>query len=464
LKDNIAVKLRLLPAVCEAVAEVAKINKTGEIYQVDEITMAVRKVLEKARRNILNQEFEPELWNWIKNEVLAELKSQDYNLRRVINATGVILHTNFGRAILAPEVADYVARQAVSYSNLEYDTETGNRGSRYSHVEDLLVELTGAEAAVVVNNNAAAVLLIMNTLANGKEVIVSRGELVEIGGSFRIPEVIKAGGARLVEVGTTNRTWPDDYLEAVSDDTAMYLKVHTSNYRIEGFEHSVSSKELVQLGKDLHIPVVEDLGSGSLTDGTEYGLPQEPTIREAVKSGAILVSFSGDKLLGGPQAGIIVGKKEFIEKLKSNQLMRAIRVDKLTLAALIGTLRLYHKNQISKIPVWRMLSKEKTELLAEAERLQKQIAEFSSLESEVIDSASRVGGGAFPTAEIPTTVCAVNTKSQTIEKLEHFLRQGSVPIIVRIFKGKILIDPRTLLPGDETEIISRLEEWNNLNI
>jgi len=473
-----AAKFRLLPAVHEVVAEAAEISEISEYYNAKEITWAVRNILDKARAKILQpgnsrekifwqykpDEFKLEFRNWLLTEVLNELKGLNVTLKRVINATGVVLHTNCGRAILAPEVADYVAQQAVHYSNLELDIETGNRGSRYSHVEELLKELTGAEASLVVNNNAAAILLIMNTFANQKEVIVSRGELVEVGGSFRIPEVLKAGGARLVEVGATNKTWLKDYSMAVNDNTAMFLKVHTSNYKIQGFEHSVSVKELVQLGDESGIPVVEDLGSGSFLDGTEFGLPPEPTIQEAVKSGVSLVTFSGDKLLGGPQAGIIVGKRDLIEKLRINQLTRAIRVDKLTLAALIGTLYLYQKKEITKIPIWRILSKDINELRIEAQSLQKKISPMSSLESDILDSTSCVGGGTFPTAMLPTVVCAVKTKCGSNNELERFLRQGRVPILARIFKEKILFDPRTLLPEDEEEIVTRLKEWHNYNL
>lgn len=479
-------RLRLLPAVHEAVSEISKINEIKEQYDIAGITWAVRKTLERAREIISNrtkpiktdlianqenesfwdypcEEFVPAFWAWLKSEVLNELNSTSSTLKRLVNGTGVILHTNCGRALLAPEAASFAAEQAVCYSSLELDIISGNRGSRYLHVEGLLTGLTGAEASLVVNNNAAAVLLIMNTFARGREVIVSRGELVEVGGSFRIPEVLAAGGARLVEVGTTNKTWLQDYKKAVTPDTALLLKVHTSNYRIEGFQHSVSTKELVELGEELGVPVIEDLGSGSLLDGTEFGLPKEPTIQETVKAGVSLVTFSGDKLLGGPQAGIIIGKKQFIERLKNNQLTRALRVDKLTLAALAATLRIYQRGEAGQIPVWRMLSKTQVELRQEAERLQKKLTGFTSIEVDIIEGTSRVGGGAFPTAKLPTVICAIKSIRDSAAELEQFLRRADIPILVRIAKEKILIDPRTLLPGDDQIIIRRLEQWDSQN-
>lgn len=478
MKNDQKAKLRQLPAVHEIVAEVSKIKEIINHYDASAITWAARTALEKARVMILTskvsedgkvinidkgrEESQEVLSDWVNKEVLKELKSSSSTFRRIINATGVVLHTNCGRALLAPEVADFVAQQAVHYSNLELDIETGNRGSRYDHVQELLTELTGAEASIVVNNNAAAVLLIMNTLAKHKEVIVSRGELVEVGGSFRIPEVLKAGGAKLVEVGATNKTWLKDYRNAISSDTALFLKVHTSNYRIEGFQHAVTMEELVGLGTEFGLPVVEDLGSGSFLDGAEQGLPKEPTIQEAVQAGASLVSFSGDKLLGGPQAGIIVGKKELIDQLKANQLTRALRVDKLTLAALAGTLRYYQRGEVTKIPVWRMLSKTKSELQLEAERLLNSLKGLTTLQAEVQANHSRVGGGAFPTANLPSSVCALKPLEGTAVDLERFLRQGNIPILSRIFKDNILFDPRTLLTGDYEEIVYRLEEWERL--
>lgn len=460
--------LRALPAVHEVFSRLEEreeftaflTNNGDKLY----LTQLIRESLQKARERVLSGQFEhmieeSEIWTWLVETVRGELRKKPTSLRRVINATGVVLHTNCGRAILAPEVAEFVAEQAGRYSNLELDVETGERGSRYVHVEKLLCTLTGAEAAMVVNNNAAAVLLVMNTFAQGREVIVSRGELVEIGGSFRIPEVLKAGGAQLVEVGATNRTWLRDYEGAIQPETGMLFKAHTSNYRIEGFTHSVSSQELVELGQKYRLPVVEDLGSGSFIDGSALGFHPEPTISQAVRVGLSLVTFSGDKLLGGPQAGIIVGKRVLIEKLKKNQLTRALRIDKLTLAALEGTLRLYEREEADKIPIWGMLSKSGSELRTEAELLKHRIEEQAHFQVEVQADFSQVGGGAWPTEELPTWVCAVRPLQGSVSMLEAFLRTTGVPVLTRIRKDWVLFDPRTLLEGDKEEILVILSQW-----
>lgn len=460
--------LRALPAVHEVQSHIEEMEEFAEFLtnRGDKLylTKLIREVLQKARENILSGQVEAEvsqIWNWVIKMMQKELRKQKTSLRRVINATGVVLHTNCGRAILAPEVVDFVAEQAGRYSNLELSIENGERGSRYVHVEKLLCDLTGAEAAMVVNNNAAAVLLVINTFAQGKEVIVSRGELVEIGGSFRIPEVLKAGGARLIEVGSTNRTWIKDYEEAIHPETGLLFKAHTSNYRIEGFTHSISSQELVQLGEKYQLPVVEDLGSGSFIDGTDIGFQPEPTVSQAVQAGLTLITFSGDKLLGGPQAGIIIGKREFIETLKKNQLTRALRIDKLTLAALEGTLRLYERQEADKIPIWKMLTKPEEEIRAEAELLKNELEKLNRFQAEVIADFSQVGGGAWPTEKLSTWVCAIRPLQGNILELDHFLRMTGIPVLARIKKDWILFDPRTLLEGDREEIIALLNQWNS---
>ena len=462
-------RLRALPAVHEVIsrleyeAEFSPFLTNGR--QLPRLTQGVRQVLQKARENVNRKftdsfdEFESSLWSWLKGQLLQELTRPETSLRRVINATGVVLHTNCGRALLPPRVARFVAEQAERYSNLELNIETGERGSRYVHVEALLCHLTGAEAAMVVNNNAAAVLLMMNTFAQGKDVIVSRGELVEVGGSFRIPEVLKAGGAKLVEVGSTNKTWLRDYEAAIGPETALFLKVHTSNYRVEGFTHSVSGAELVALGEKRGLPVMEDLGSGSFFDGTNLGFPIEPTIEQTVKAGLSVVTFSGDKLLGGPQAGIIVGKRTFIERLRANQLTRALRVDKLTLAALEGTLRLYENGEIEDIPVWRMLSLPLETLKLAASELVAALESNQTITVELKEDFSQVGGGAWPTVNLPTWVCAIRPKHGSVTELEAFLRLGTVAILARIHKDWVLIDGRTLLSGDAEDIVRRLGEW-----
>ncbi|HZK84028.1 MAG TPA: L-seryl-tRNA(Sec) selenium transferase [Desulfosporosinus sp.] len=461
-------RLRTLPAVHEVISRLEQEEEfrpflTNE-SKLPRLTQGVRQVLQKAREIIngnLTQsfaEYETSFWPWLKTKLLNELTRPETSLRRVINGTGVVLHTNCGRALLAPEVARYVAEQAARYSNLELNIETGERGSRYVHVEELLCHLTGAEAAMVVNNNAAAVLLMMNTFAQGKDVIVSRGELVEVGGSFRIPEVLKAGGAKLVEVGSTNKTWLRDYEAAIGPETAVLLKVHTSNYRVEGFTHSVSGAELVELAEMRGLPVMEDLGSGSFFDGVSLGFPIEPTIKQTVKAGLSLVSFSGDKLLGGPQAGIIVGKKDYVKRLRANQLTRALRVDKLTLAALEGTLRLYENGGIDEIPVWRMLSLSRDALKLSALELVVALQANPAISAELKEDVSQVGGGAWPTVDLATWVCAIRPIQGTVIDLEKFLRLGPVAIMTRIHKDWVLIDVRTLLSGDHEDIVRRLGE------
>lgn len=469
MQEEIHRRLRTLPAVHEVLSRLGD-DKEFSPFMTNErwlprLTQCVRQVLQSLRENIHRnaadsfEEFEAALWTSIRTKLLEKMSSNEFNLRRVINATGVVLHTNCGRALLAPEVARFVSEQAERYSNLELNIMTGERGSRYIHVEELLCRLTGAEAAMVVNNNAAAVLLMMNTFAQGKEVIVSRGELVEVGGSFRIPEVLKAGGAKLVEVGTTNKTWLKDYEVVIGSETALLLKVHTSNYRVEGFTHSVSGAELVKLGEQRGLPVMEDLGSGSFFDGAILGFPPEPTIKQAVQSGLSLVTFSGDKLLGGPQAGIIVGKRAFVERLRANQLTRALRVDKLTLSALEGTLRLYDNGEVEAIPVWRMLSAALDTLHKAGAELVEALQSNQRIAVELKEDVSQVGGGAWPTVELPTWVCAIRPRDGNVIELEKFLRLGSVAILSRIHKDWILIDVRTLLSGDSEEIVRRLGEW-----
>ncbi|HWQ88348.1 MAG TPA: L-seryl-tRNA(Sec) selenium transferase [Desulfitobacteriaceae bacterium] len=464
---------RKLPSVHKIITKLEN-NDNIRILQeqtgTENITVIIRQVLDKARQNIAAaeaakpwilppEEFAAGLWSWIENETVSMLRKRAAGLRPLINATGVILHTNCGRALLAPAVADFVREQACCYSNLELDVWSGERGSRYDHVERLLCDLTGAEAALVVNNNAAAVLLVMNTLAAQREVLVSRGELVEVGGSFRMPGIIEAGGAKLVEVGTTNKTWLKDYETAISPESALLLKVHTSNYIIEGFTQSVSGKELVKLGQEWQIPVVEDLGSGTFYDGVNLGLPAEPTIGDSIKTGFSLVTFSGDKLLGGPQAGIIIGKSALIARLRNNQLLRVLRIDKLSLAALEGTLRIYKKGRAEEIPVWKMLGYSIADLQTKARLLESRLQKNGSLSVELQTNFSRVGGGAWPAAKLPTWVCAVRPNQGSAEDLQQFLRQGEIPILARIHKDWVLLDVRTLLDNDLEKIAGRLQDW-----
>lgn len=386
--------------------------------------------------------------------------SETPSLRRVVNGTGVVLHTNLGRAALAPCLREQLAEIAFGYSTLEYDVTTGERGDRNAHVAQLICQLTGAEAALVVNNNAAAVLLVLSALAAGREVIVSRGELVEIGGSFRIPEVMAQGGAILKEVGTTNRTHPRDYRAAITEQTAMLLKVHCSNFALVGFTAEVAVAELAAIGREHGLPVVADIGSGNLVDWQGVPGMTEPRVQEYLAAGADLVTFSGDKLLGGPQAGIIIGSAALVNLLKKHPLLRALRVDKLTLTALEGTLRLYRDERIAwtEIPTLRLLRLPADELKKGGQqvvrRLRRQLPAAISL--ELIAGVSQVGGGALPLAELPTWLVAVRSTTLAPQELEAGLRQQPVPVVGRIARGEFLLDLRTVAASDWADVVAGL--------
>lgn len=426
----------------------------------------IREVLTEKRKGILsnrNPDLDlPTLWREIELKLSAKAA---YHLRRVINGTGVIIHTNLGRSLLAAEALEQIQTVAQYYSNLEFDLELGQRGSRYSHVVELLMELTGAEAALVVNNNAAAVLLALNTLALGKEVIVSRGQLVEIGGSFRIPEVMTRSGAILREVGATNKTHLRDYEAAVTEQTALLLKVHTSNYRIVGFTSEVPLEDLVALGKSHDLPVMEDLGSGSLIDVSSFGLEKEPTVGEVVHAGADVVTFSGDKLLGGPQAGIIVGRKKYIQALRSNPLNRALRIDKLTLAALEATLKLYRNEEqaVKDIPTLAQLAVPLPGLRERAKNLYRLLKKIPvpGLTIEIIPTTSQVGGGALPLSYLNSYALAFASARHSSAEMERRFRSFSLPIIGRIEKEHFLLDVRTLQKEDFFHIARCLKTWVN---
>lgn len=398
-----------------------------------------------------------------REELLARIRLQlarkaRPHLRGVVNATGVILHTNLGRARLTKECVELLTNVGCRYSNLEYDLEDGNRGSRYQHVEDLLIKLTGAEAALVVNNNAAAVYLVLDTIAKGSEVIVSRGELVEIGGSFRVPEIMAAGGCRLVEVGTTNKTRASDYERAITERTGALLKVHTSNYKIIGFTESVSMKELADIARDRQIPSIYDLGSGLMVDLSPYGIPGETTVEQCVKQGADLVCFSGDKLLGGPQAGIIVGKAAHIAAMKKNHLLRALRIDKLTLAALEITLRQYldPEKALSGIPTLRMMTEPLAEVRKKAERLAALLVEVGCV-CRFVESTSRVGGGSLPEVGIDSWALALDVRGISPNALESGMRENDIPIIGRISDDCVQLDLRTVAEEEFPDIVQCLE-------
>jgi len=378
-------------------------------------------------------------------------------LRRVINATGVIIHTNLGRSLLAMRAVNAIMRVATGYSNLEYDIEKGARGSRYVHCRSVLKRLTGAEEALVVNNNAGAVFLILNTLAEGKEVIIARGELIEIGGSFRIPDVMRKSGAILREVGTTNRTYIEDYERAIGDNTGLIMKAHTSNYRIRGFTCEASSEELVALGKKYSIPTYFDTGSGLFYNFEGIGASGEPLIPDEVKKGFDVISFSGDKLLGAPQAGIVIGEKGCVDAMKANPMIRALRPDKFTLAGLEATLLLCldADSAAGGIPTIRMMLEEKEILVKRARRIASQLRKkFPDAGVSVVDVDSEVGGGSFPDMVIPSAGVALQPGAMTIDSLETRLRHLTLPVIARIEKEKLILDLRTVLPEDEGDLVA----------
>lgn len=415
------------------------------------VVEAIRNALALVRKAILEGQINElkTVREMVLQKTVVLIKQQTrLNLLPVINASGVVLHTNLGRALMSKSARKAINTIASSYCNLELNLASGKRGSRYEPMEEILTRLTGAEAALVVNNNAAAVLLALGTMAKGKEVIVSRGQLVEIGGSFRIPEVMEQSGANLVEVGTTNKTYPVDYQNGVSENTALLLHVHTSNYRIIGFTRETSVAELVQIGQATNIPVMSDLGSGFLVDLAKYGLPREPSVQETVTAGADIVTFSGDKLLGGPQAGIIVGKRYWIEKMKKNPLTRAIRINKFTVAALETTLREYlaEENVLTNIPTLRMLTEPQEKILARAKELEGKISSLlrAKVDLEVSQGYSQVGGGSMPTAEMPTYLLTILPQFMTVDELAEKLRLAEPAVVARVREGKYQIDLRTV--------------------
>jgi L-seryl-tRNA(Ser) seleniumtransferase len=427
----------------------------------------VRRILAAARQTINADPLEalpPQLdaaalRHQLREALLASAKPM---LRRVVNATGVVIHTNLGRSPLGEACLASLLEVASRYNTLEYDLARGARGSRQDHLEGLLQELTGADGVLVVNNNAAAVLLALNTLAAGREVVISRGQLVEIGGSFRMPEIMAASGAILREVGTTNKTYLKDFEKAITSETAVILKVHPSNFRIMGFTHEVTLTEMVDLGRRYGLKVVEDLGSGCLVDLSRYGLEREPTVQETLKAGADLVLFSGDKLLGGPQAGLILGHRDVVEALRKNPLTRALRPDKMTLTALEATLRLYldEPRALAEIPTLRMLTRPVAELDRQARALARRLRRrFGGLlRVTVVESEGRAGGGALPQAPLPSRALAITVPPLAPQELEARLRQAGTPVIGRVEHGVVLLDLRTMLPGDQEVLMATLEE------
>ncbi|OGW39620.1 MAG: L-seryl-tRNA(Sec) selenium transferase [Nitrospirae bacterium GWD2_57_9] len=459
--------LRKLPSVDEILKE-SRIKQLLETFPRVLVLDAVRTVLDRTRNAILQAQTSPNLNEQnlslpvILSQAEAVLKDlAEPSLQRVINATGVIVHTNLGRSVLSETAIKRVAEAAAGYSNLEYDLAAGERGKRHVHVEGILKRLTGVEAATAVNNNAAAVLLCLNTIARGKEVIVSRGELVEIGGSFRVPDVMERSGAILREVGTTNKTHLKDYEKAINERTGLLLKVHTSNYKIVGFTKEVEPDELVKLGRKNNLPVMWDLGSGGFLDLSTYGAGSEPTVQQAVDSGVDVLTFSGDKLLGGPQAGMILGRKTWLDPIRSNPLARALRIDKLTLAALDATLAQYlDKEKATRdIPTLWMLTQPLAEIERKAELLSSGIRSLqgTSLSVTIQEDTSQSGGGALPTGNFPTRTVCIRHDRMSANKIESALRLNKPHIIARIKEGMVVFDPRTLNDGEIGKIVEAME-------
>ncbi len=456
--------LRQLPAI-DRLLGTPPLAQLAAVHPHVQLREAAQRAVEEVRRQLLDEQaplpdLDPAAVAARAASILAQLETP--SLRRVLNLTGTVLHTNLGRAPLAASALQAVGDVSRGYSTLEYDLALGKRGERHVHVEELLCRLTGAESALAVNNNAGAVLLALSALAGGKSALVSRGELIEIGGSFRIPEIMAAGGVRLVEVGATNKTHLKDFARAIGPDTALILKVHTSNYRILGFTAAVTGEELAALGRERGLPVLEDLGSGLLLDLTTLGLPREPTVRETLATGIDLVTFSGDKLLGGPQAGLIAGRKELVDRLKQHPLARALRLDKMTLAALEATLRLYLDplRALQEVPTLRLLAITTEEVQRRCLELlpQLQAAAGERAEFEIIASTSTVGGGAMPLAELPGFAIAVTPHRLSLQQLADRLRCGDPPVIARVQDQRLLLDPRTLLPGEEELLVAALGE------
>lgn len=449
-----------LPSVDEMLNQ-KKIIDALNSYPRSILLEAIRESIDEKRRAIVDlkqsdfDKFEISIDKIAQSTMNKCNLKYSLSLKKVINATGTVLHTNLGRSLLSESIKDDLWEAASRYSNLEYNIEKGQRGSRYTHLTDTIKRLTGAEDVLVVNNNAAAVLLVLSTMAKGGEAIVSRGELVEVGGSFRIPSIMALSGADLVEVGSTNKTHLKDYEEAINENTKVLMKVHTSNYRILGFTESVDVDKLCELGEKHDIPVIEDLGSGVFVDVSKYGLSYEPTVLDSIRKGADIVTFSGDKMLGGPQAGIIVGKKEYIEKMKKNQLTRALRVDKLTICALEATLRMYLDEDKAKkeIPTLKMLTYSIKELEEKANNLYSKIEYLNNYaDIKIEDGLSQVGGGSMPTETMDSKVITIIPKNINVSTLENRLRLSDAHIIARVYDDKYVLDVRTIFE-DEFEVV-----------
>lgn len=463
LEKDMEEKQKLLTAL-PSVDEILRSNQGVQwlkVYSRRYVIQAIRDMIDSRRKEILKgltlDTSEESMMAEIENTVE---KLSSYSLRPLINATGIVIHTNLGRSLLPEKAIENITKVSGSYSNLEYDLKAGKRGKRYSHVVRVLREVTEAEDALIVNNNAGAVFLCLNALSKGKEAIVSRGELVEIGGSFRMPEVMSASGAILREVGTTNKTHLHDYERAINDNTALIVKVHKSNFKVMGFVDEVSVEDLVSLGKRYQIPVMFDLGSGCLIDLKPFGIHNESVVKDIVNSGVDIMTFSGDKLLGGPQGGVIVGKKEYVEKIQKNPLTRAMRIDKLTLAGFEATLMEYidEEKAIKNVPTLRMLLQRPEEIKERAKKIAKRLKkEIKDSQITVMADTSRAGGGSLPELDFPTYVVTVRSDNVSVNELEERLRNGNPPIISRIKEGSLIIDARTIRAQDLDDLVKGIK-------
>jgi len=455
-EEAIGSVLRQIPAVDELLGREALRaleRRLGRRLLVE----ATRQVLQSLRGRISGGSLGEVSVEMLEKEIIAAANSSaEYSLRPIINATGVILHTNLGRAPLTAEAVDHLIATATRYSNLEYDLERGQRGKRDAHTDRLFARLLGAERALVVNNNAAAVFLALNSLAEGAEVIVSRGELIEIGGSFRIPDICAKSGAILREVGTTNRTRVADYAAAISDRTRAILRVHPSNFRVVGFAERPELADLAELAHQHQLLLLEDLGSGSMIDLEPFGIRDEPWAGPSIKAGVDVITFSGDKLLGGPQAGIVIGKREPLDKIRRNPLFRALRVDKLTIAALEATMAIYLRGDLNEIPALRMLQTPHAALAERARKLAARIGEIPGYSVEVREGESVLGGGSTPGQSIPTTLVAISLLRFSADQLEASLRRNSPPIIARVERDQVVLDLRTVFEDQDQEILAAL--------
>lgn len=448
-------KLRALPKV-QALLETDQVSDLIDVYGYDDVADAVRGRLQLARDEIIaNDQGASFSHATLVDGVIADLEAARHvSLTRAINATGILIHTNLGRSCLAPEAIEAMSQIAGSYSNLEFDLSTGKRGSRHEHAEALICQLTGSEAALVVNNCAAAILSVLTALGSGKKVIASRGEMVEIGGSFRMPDVIVQSGAKLCEVGTTNKTHLRDYADAICDETSVLLKSHTSNYAVVGFSSVPSRTALAKLATETGTVLVEDLGSGVLVDLSPFGLPDEPVVRDVLGAGVDLVTFSGDKLLGGPQAGIIAGRRDLIEKVRKHPITRAVRIDKLSLAALIATLDLYRSpnDPFERVPVLQMLSEPLGQIETRANTLNTLLDETATIKTSILRTTARAGGGALPRQDLSSFAVALYSAGRSPDEIAHALRHVPVPVIGRISKDTFMLDVRAVRDAEIIQV------------